>query len=90
MTVWVPARLKLSVPAGPLPLGSRQWYRTVPALLSVTIPLKVKVGAAAEQDVSDWLAGLTEAVADSADDVIGLVGLVGPVTGVLGATQDSV
>jgi hypothetical protein len=53
----------------------------------VIIPLKVKVGAAAEQDVSDWLAGLTEAVAESAVDVIGLAG---PVTRVLGDVQDSV
>jgi hypothetical protein len=51
------------------------------------MPLKVKVGAAAEQDVSDWLAGLTEAVAESAVDVIGGAG---PVTGVLGAAQDNV
>jgi hypothetical protein len=55
-------------------------------LLSVTIPLKVNVGAAAEHDVSDWLAGLTEAVVDSACDAMGPVGLVR----VLGRAQDSV
>jgi hypothetical protein len=35
----------------------------VPALLSLTVPLKVNVGAAAVHDASVWLAGLTEAVA---------------------------
>ncbi len=34
-------------------------------MLSLIVPLKVNVGAAAEQDVSDLLAGLTAVVAPS-------------------------
>ncbi len=35
-------------------------------MLALIVPLKVKLGVAAVQDVSVWLAGLTAAVADSA------------------------
>jgi hypothetical protein len=48
-------------------------------VLSLIVPLKVKVGAAAVQEVSVWVAGLTVAVAESASE--------GGLTGVL---QDNV
>ena len=47
-------------------------------MLSLIVPVKVNVGAAAEQDVSDWLAGLTAVVAPSAS------------AGVFGGVHDSV